>query len=151
MSKKLNKIARTDAQRYHNALLVRDEVYAKVDANPAYHQALVNELDKLEAIAKPAVAVKTSSGPSLKTIGLLVVGAVILHETGYDAIIWNKVKSFGRQARAKAQEVVDENPEVAQAASNVKEAVVDLKDEVKEKVQEATTKTDYTKEPGAGI
>ena len=31
MSKKLNKIARTDAQRYHNALLVRDEVYAKVD------------------------------------------------------------------------------------------------------------------------
>lgn len=149
MSKKLNKIARTDAQRYHNALLVRDEVYAKVDANPAYHQALVNELDKLEAVTKPAVTVKTSSGPSLKTIGLLVVGAVILHETGYDEVIWNKLKEFGRKARAKAEEVAEEHPDVVQAAVEVKETAKTAAQDIKETVKDAVDKE--TETPGAGI
>lgn len=149
--KKIDKLAINDAARYIEAQKVVDDVRAKCYANPAYGDAVGAAYEKMYATQVSVPVRKAPSGPSLKTIGLLVVGAVILHETGYDEVIWNKVKSFGRQAREKAQEVVDENPEVAQAAENVKEAVVDLKDEVKEKVQEATAKTDYSKEPGASI
>jgi hypothetical protein len=138
-NKKINKLALEDAHRYYDALKVRDEVYARVDASPLYQKAITEELDKLAAVVPtaPAKPFRTGTGPSLKTIAVLVVGVIVLHETGYDEILWNKVKSYGRKARAKAEELKEEHPDIVQAAQDVKETATTAANDIKETVKDA--------------
>lgn len=167
--KKLNQLAIEDAQRYFNAVGVRDEIYAKVDANPAYHAAIEKELDKLFTSQPTAVVatqdpfvvpVKTgmSRSTKIKTVAVLVVGVAILHETGYDSILWDKAVRWAKRtkkaAEDKKEELKEEHPYAAEAVQNVadtvKTAATDIKDTAKDAYQKETSDTEPTFKPSPG-
>lgn len=109
--KKLNKVAAQDALRYFEALAVRDEVYAKVAANPAYEEAIGKALDKLMENAPPQATqielpLKTSHVSSkLVKAGLLIGAIYVLHETGVDTKIWEGAKKLAGRFKSEAARV----------------------------------------------
>jgi len=113
--KKINKIAMQDATRYIEANKFLSDIGDRFYTDPAYAKAFDAAYTKIQQ-NQTAVLVAEKLGTPLavkvRRGAILVAAVVILHETGYDTIIWNKLKAYGRKARAKAQEVKDENPDV---------------------------------------
>lgn len=137
--KKVNKVAAQDAVRWVDARETINEIMTKYQHNQQYAKAIDSAVLELDAV--PAAVSQRMPSPGMKRaakIGLLVAGVIILHETGYDEVLWTNAKRLFRRGKRAAQKVVDENPDIVRKAENVKDAVVDLSVEVKDAAKEAT-------------
>jgi hypothetical protein len=128
--KKINKIATQDAMRLVEADKFVTDVIIRANTDPKYNDALEKAYRNIQANqTSVAIAQSSSRVITLKRVGIVVAAAVILHETGYDEIIWNKIVRLGRIAKSKVEVAVEETkeafPETAEKLSDVKDTVVD--------------------------
>lgn len=130
--KKINKIAAQDAARYIEANRFLSQVGDRFYTDKAYAEAFDNAYAKLQANQTSVLIASKMSSPKVitfKRVAIVAVAAVILHETGYDEVIWNNVKRFFKRAKAKAEELQEEAketfPETAQKVTDLKDTVVD--------------------------
>lgn len=143
--KKINKIAAQDAARYVEANAFLSEIGDRFYADKNYAKAFNDAYDRIAANQTAVYVAQKLSTPTavkIRRVGLIAVGVVILHETGYDKVVWDKLKSFGRKAQAQTNEVKEavreEYPTATAVAEDLKDTVVDTAKDVSETAKQAT-------------
>jgi len=130
--KKINKIAMQDATRFIEANKFLSDVGDRFYTDPTYARAFNTAYEKIQANQTAVLVAEKLGTPTAIKIrrGVIIVAAVvILHETGYDEVLWNKAKSAGRYLRGKHRKVVaelkEEFPQTAEKVAETKDAIVD--------------------------
>lgn len=130
--KKINKLAAQDAARYIEANATISRIGDRFYADPAYAKAFDSAYSKIQAnptAIEVAKKMRTPTAVKLRQGAIIFAAVVILHETGYDEVLWNKAKSAGRYLRSKHRKVVaelkEEFPQTAEKVAETKDAIVD--------------------------
>jgi len=147
--KKVNKIAAQDAVRYIQAKKTLNEINQRAWQDVKYADAVDAAVNRIESNATSIALAEKSSSPlvkGLKVGAVVAIAAIVLHETGYDTVLKDKVVRWAKRtkhaAEEKAEDLKEQHPYAAEAARNVadtaKTAATDIKDTAKDAYQKET-------------